>query len=91
MYTRNNGKWAGEVQHYDDGHVGHLYVDKEHRAGLSSLILHSSRVALRHGGDAPRTGSDMTPKAERLFKNQLPIARQGKHVAITPPINTYGD
>ena len=91
MYTRNDSKWAGEMQHYDDGHVGHLYVNKEHRAGLSSLILHSSRVALRHGGDAPRTGRDMTPKAEKLFRNQLPTTRNSARVAVTKPIDTYGD
>lgn len=91
MFSHNPREWAGEIQHYDDGHVGHLYVQKEHRAGLPSLILEASRVALRAGGELPRTGSDMTPKAERLFKNQLPLTRQGKHVAITPPINTYGD
>jgi hypothetical protein len=91
MYTRNDGKWAGEIQHYDDGHVGHLYVNKEHRAGLSSLILHASRTALQHGGDAPRTGRDMTPKAEKLFKNQLPTTRNSARVEITKPIDTYGD
>ena len=91
MYTRSNGKWAGEIQHYDDGHVGHLYVNKEHRMGLPSLILHATGVALSHGGDAPRTGRDMTPKAEKLFRNQLPTARSATNVSVTSPIDTYGD
>jgi hypothetical protein len=91
MYSRGDRKWAGEIQHYDDGHVGHLYVDKEHRAGLSSLILHASSVALKHGGELPRTGKDMTPKAEKLFKNQLPNTRSAANVSVTKPIDTYGD
>jgi hypothetical protein len=91
MYTRGDRKWAGEMQHYDDGHVGHLYVNKEHRAGLASLILHATGVALNHGGEAPQTGRDMTPKAEKLFKKQLPTTRGNTNVAITKPIDTYGD
>lgn len=91
MVSRNPREWAGEIQHYDDGHVGHLYVEKSHRVGLPSLIMEASRVAHAAGGELPRTGRDMTPKAERLFRNQLPSARQGSSVAITPPINTYGD
>jgi hypothetical protein len=91
MYTRGDRKWAGEMVHYDDGHVGHLYVDKDHRMGLPSLILHASHTALQHGGEAPRTGRDMTPKAEKLFRNQLPATRNSVRVEMTKPIDTYGD
>lgn len=91
MISHNPREWAGEIQHYDDGHVGHLYVEKAHRVGLPSLIMEASRVAHSAGGELPRTGRDMTPKAERLFRNQLPATRQGRSIAITPPINTYGD
>ena len=91
MYARGDREWAGEMVHYDDGHVGHLYVNKDHRMGLPSLILHASRTALQHGGDAPRTGRDMTPKAEKLFRNQLPASRSGTNVVLTPPITSYGD
>ena len=91
MISHNPREWAGEIQHYDDGNVGHLYVEKAHRVGLPSLIMEASRVAHAAGGELPRTGRDMTPKAERLFRNQLPATRQGTNVAITPPITTYGD
>jgi hypothetical protein len=91
MISHNPHEWAGEIEHDEQGHVGHMYVQQAHRAGLPSLIMEASRVAHAAGGELPKTGGAMTPKAERLFKNQLPIARQGKHIAITPPINTYGD
>jgi hypothetical protein len=91
MYSKGDREWAGEMVHYDDGHVGHLYVDKEHRAGLSSLILHATGVALKHGGEPPKTGRDMTPKAEKLFRNQLPTTRDSARVELTKPIDTYGD
>ena len=91
MISRSPREWAGEIQHYDDGHVGHLYVQQAHRVGLPSLILEASRVAHAAGGELPKTGREMTPQAERLFKNQLPATRQSKNVVITPPITTYGD
>ena len=91
MYTRNDGKWAGEIQHDDDGRISHLYVNNEHRVGVASLMLHATATAQRHGGEPPRTGKDMTPKAEKLFRNQLPTARSSTNVTITKPIDTYGD
>lgn len=91
MISRSPRGWAGEIQHYDDGRVGHLYVHRAHRVGLPSLLMEASHVAHSAGGELPKTASDMTPKAERLFKNQLPSTRQSTHVAITPAINTYGD
>lgn len=91
MYAKPTRQWAGEIQHYDDGHVGHLYVEKEHRAGLPSLLLRANETAARHGGELPMTGREMTPKAEKLFNNQLPQTRKATKVVVTKPINTYGD
>lgn len=91
MISNSPREWAGEIQHYDDGRVGHLYVAKAHRKGLSSLLLEATGVAVEAGGEPPSTGREMTPQAERLFRNQLPATRQSRSVAITPPITNYGD
>lgn len=87
-----DGNWAGELTHdAGDGRVGHLYVLKEHRHALPKLITHAVNYALQTGNVPPQGGRDMTPRAERMFRNQLPATRGQTSVAITKPITTYGD
>jgi hypothetical protein len=68
-----------------------MYVEKEHRLALPKLITHAVKYALRTGTVPPQMGSDMTPQAEKLFRNQLPQTRSSKNVALTPPNTGYGD
>jgi hypothetical protein len=87
-----DGKWAGELTHdATDGHVGHMYVEKEHRIALPKLVTHAVQYALRTGTVPPQMGSDMTPQAEKLFRNQLPKTRSSKNVSVTKPNTNYGD
>ena len=86
------GNWAGELTHdATTGNVGHFYVQKAHRVAIPTLVNHAINYALQNDSVPPQLGRDMTPKAEKLFRNQLPSTRSATNVALTNPIDTFGD
>jgi len=66
------GEWAGSIEHNDDGHVGHLYVEKKHRAALPALLVEATNAAEQRGWAPPYEGGSMSPMAHRMASRLIP-------------------
>ena len=66
------GAFAGEIQHYSDGTIGHLYVHRTHRAALPKLLMHATEYAQSRGWAPPHDGGVMSPVAYRMASRLAP-------------------